>query len=191
MENDTEYINMDLLNNIRDESEALPKEEERQHFTIDNLEKCNWVFRKLQALHNQKQEYIDLAEKEINRIDTWLERETKNITSNEEFFNAIITEYAARERKQNPKFKVSTPFGKVSFRKQQPKWDIDEDKVMEYLKTYKLNTYIRTKEEVDKSFLKQSAYIVNNQVVLPDTGETLEGITIEDQPEKIYIEVLE
>ncbi|MCM8710507.1 host-nuclease inhibitor Gam family protein [Clostridium sp. SYSU_GA19001] len=163
---------------------------EHQNFKVDNLESANWVFRKLRAIEEQRAEYKALAEKEIERITAWLQAEEEKLNNQEAFFNGLLTEYAIEQRRLNPKFKLSTPYGKLSFRKQQPKWKYDEETVLLNLKRHAMFDFIRVKEEINKAELKKVADVINGHVVLKDTGEIIEGITVEEQPETIKIEVI-
>ena len=161
----------------------------KERFKIENLEAANWAFRKLAAIEKKRKEINDLANKEIERIKAWQEQEERGLDSSKEFFEGLLTEYFAREREKDPKFKISTPYGKVSARKQQPQWNYDEDKLVKWLKENNQDL-IRIKYEPDKNEIKKTYKIVGTNVVTGD-GEIVEGITVEERPEKITIKVVE
>lgn len=173
---------------VKSELEEL--KEEHQGFRVTDLDSANWCFRKLQALKEQREEFEMLAKAEIDRITNWLNTELKKIEVNEEFFNMLLSSYAVEQRKANPKFKISTPYGKVSFRKQQPKWNYEDKTVLKALKRSNMLNLIKTTEEVKKAELKKVCSVVNGKAVIADTGEIIEGITVEEQPEAIKIEVI-
>jgi phage host-nuclease inhibitor protein Gam len=164
----------------------LAEEIEKQRFKVDSLESANWCLKKLAVLEKEQQEKEELAKKEIQRIEEWLKSEKERIANSKRFFECLLEEYFVAEKEKNPKFKISTPYGKVSSRKQQPKWVYDNEKAINSLKQAGLNDLIKIKEEIDKNKLKKSVTIVNGQAVTED-GEILEGITVEEQPEKIVI----
>lgn len=163
--------------------------QEKERFKIENLEAANWAFRKLAAIERKKKEIQELANKEIERIKAWQEQEERGLDNSKEFFEGLLTEYFAREREKDPKFKISTPYGKVTARKQQPKWNYDEDKLVKWLKENNQNL-IRIKYEPDKNEIKKTYKIVGTNVVTED-GEIVEGISVEERPEKITIKVVE
>ena len=169
--------------------EALETSETQERFRIDNLEAANWAFRKLAAIERKRKEIQELANKEIERIKEWQEREERSLDNSKEYFEGLLTEYFAREREKDPKFKISTPYGKVSARKQQPKWHYDEAKLIEWLKENNKDL-LRVKYEPDKNEIKRVYKVVGTNVVTDD-GEIVEGITIEERPEKITIKVVE
>ena len=91
--------------------------QEKKRFRIENLEAANWAFRKLAAIERKKKEVQELAQKEIERIRAWEQQEISSLDNSKEFFEGLLKEYFAREREKDPKFKISTPYGKVSARK--------------------------------------------------------------------------
>ena len=169
--------------------EAVEVSETQERFKIDNLEAANWAFRKLAAIERKKKEVQELAQKEIERIKTWEQQEISSLNNSKEFFEGLLTEYFAREREKDPKFKISTPYGKVSARKQQPKWHYDDEKLVNWL-LQNDKELVRTKYEPDKNGIKKKYKVVGTNVVTED-GEIVEGITIEERQEKINIKVVE
>lgn len=164
----------------------LAEEIEKQRFKVDSLESANWCLRKLAALEKQQSEIDALAQKEIERIQNWQQSEKEKIDFSKRFFECLLEEYFRSEREKNPKFKLSTPYGKVSSRKQQPKWTYDDEKLLNSLESAGLKDFIRIKKEVDKAALKKAVTVLGGQAVTAD-GEIIKGITIEEQPEKIVI----
>src|SRR5690625_1995789 len=97
----------------------LDQEEEinNDRFTIENDQQANRALRKLRQLQDQKQENISLAESEIEKIEHWLRSVNVGIDHSEDYFKILLTNYATKKRKENPKFKtLKLPNGKISFR---------------------------------------------------------------------------
>lgn len=170
--------------------------EYENRFKIDDLDSANWAFRKLKAIKEKKKEIEELAKKEIepykleiDRIEEWKDTELKSFDSSINFFNFLLEEYYREQRKIDPKFKVSTPYGKVTSRKQQPKWNYDDEKVIEWLR--KNNEHlIRIKEEINKTVLKTMYNVVGDKVVTED-GEVVEGVSIEERDPVVKVEVVD
>jgi phage host-nuclease inhibitor protein Gam len=157
-----------------------------EEFTVDDQEKANWALRKLRSLQEKKLANEELANKEKAKIDAWLNEVNSQLDQDIEYFQGLLTAYAIRLRQEDPKFKsIKLPNGKFGFRKQQPKWQYDDRKLLEYLKLNNLNELIRTKEEVDKSKLKKLVQIVNGQAIDPEAGEVIDRITIVEDKFKI------
>jgi phage host-nuclease inhibitor protein Gam len=163
--------------------------EVKESFRVTDTDSLNWAFRKLQAYQQELAEVNRLANSEMERIKTWQEREQKRISEHTEFFESLISQFATEKRAQDPKFKCSTPYGKISFRKQQPKWEYDEKTLIESLKSNGFTDLIRIKEEPDKAELKKRFAVNNGQVVCVETGVLIEGVMVYEQPEKISITI--
>ena len=165
------------------------EEEAKKRFRIESTEQANWAFRKLRAINVKSNEIKELAAAERQRIDEWEKKELSVLENSTEFFEGLLAEYFIKQRELDPKFKLSTPYGRVSSRKQQPKWNYEDEKVLNWLKENDTEL-IRIKEEINKVELKKKYQIVGNEVVTED-GEIVEGITIENRPDSINIKVVE
>ena len=157
--------------------------EERENFKIDSLEGATWAFRKLRAIEEKEAHVKDVAEKELNRINTWKEEELEQYAKDKEYFNYLLQEYYREERAKDKKFKLSTPYGKVTARKSK-KWVYeDEESLLEYLKQSEPSC-IRVKEEINKTEVKK----IFKDGVNEETGEILPFIKIEEE-ESISVKV--
>ena len=158
------------------------QEEVKESFKIENLEGATWAFRKLRAIANKKAEIEAVASEEIARIEAWKKSEVENYKSDTEYFNYLISSYFVEERAKDKKFKLSTPYGKVSSRKSN-KWVYeDEDKLLDFLEKGGEEKAIRTKKELDKTYIKENW----KDGVNKETGEVLPFVKIE-QSETITV----
>lgn len=183
--------------------------EDAEKFTDDkykilNLDGANKTFRKLKAIAEKIKEIEDLAKKEIepyeleiSKINDWKKNEIKSFDRSINFFNFLLEQYYREQRELDPKFKLSTPNGKVTSRKQQPKWDYDDEKLLPYLENYSPEL-IRIKKEVNKIDFKDAVnkgigfiLLDDGKVAHAETGEVIEGITITEQGDSITIKVVE
>ncbi|SFJ82666.1 host-nuclease inhibitor Gam family protein [Thermoflavimicrobium dichotomicum] len=168
------------------------QEQVNERFVVDSDEKANWVLRKLKHLQKKKQENIALAEAEIAKINAWLEHVNGDLDSQIQFFEDHLAEYAERLRQKDSKFKsMKLPNGRFGFRKQPAKWHYDEKVLLNQLKENGRNDLIRIKEEIDKQAIKKQFKVIDGRVIDPETGEVINGVTVEEQGEKLKIEVSE
>lgn len=164
----------------------LAEEIEKQRFKVDSLESANWCLKKLGVLKKQQEENDLLAKKEIERIQKWQEAQKEKIDYSKRFFESLLEQYYRAEKEKDPKFKISTPNGQVNSRKQQDKWTYKDEKAINSLEKAGLNELIRVKKEIDKTAIKKVLTVSNGQAITED-GEIIEGITVEEQPDKITI----
>ena len=157
--------------------------EEREGFKIENLEGATWAFRKLRAIESKEVEIKAIAEEEINRVNSWKEKELEQYAKDKEYFSYLLEEYYRAEKAKDKKFKLSTPYGKVTARKSK-KWIYeDEENLLEYLKGNEPSC-IRVKEEINKTEVKKLFKDGVNQ----ETGEILPFVRIEEE-ESISVKV--
>lgn len=169
----------------------MKKEEKKEPKIIDNS-KANRALKKLRNLKSKKQEKEEFAEKEKAIIDEWLQSEVKGIDNDIEYFEGILTEYANSLKAKDKDLKThNLPFGKLKFRKQQPKFKYEDDKLLDSVKAAGLMDLISVKESVNKNDLKKAKNleIVGEKMINKDTGEIIEGVTVKQRAEKFSIEV--
>lgn len=166
------------------------QEELRQRFRIESVDQLNWALRKLAAIKAKENEVKQLADAERQRIAEWEQRELAGLERSKQFFEALIQEYAAEQRKNDPKWKsTSTPYGKIRYRKQPSKWSYNDEELLNYLKAAGRHEFIRVKEEVNKADLKKALVVKEGRAIDPETGEVVPGITVEDPGEKLVIQI--
>ncbi|WP_191556582.1 host-nuclease inhibitor Gam family protein [Metabacillus idriensis] len=148
-------------------------------FAIKNEEDADWALQKIRSFKEKKEKNIATANSQIAKINAWLE-EVNGISDRDiEHFQNLLAFYGQKLRDQDPKFKtLKLPNGKITFRKQQPKWEYDNDKILKWLNESDCKDLIRIKEEPDKSAIKKRFVVKGEFALNPDTGELVNGITI-------------
>ena len=101
------------MSNILLEKDLLETKEE---FKVRDLQGATWCFKKLRALENKIEEITKVAAVEIDGITKWLEGELKTLENDKEYFEGLLNAYYVEERAKNKKFKLSTPYGKITAR---------------------------------------------------------------------------
>lgn len=120
-------------------------------------------------------EEIALLEAKIKKNEEWIKEETKEFESSKAFFEGLLIEYYREEKGKNKKFKLSTPYGKVSSRKTN-KWFYEEEKLSEYLREND-KELLKVKIDINKTDLKKKYPQGINQ----ETGEIIPGINITEE----------
>lgn len=149
-------------------------EEVRESFCINDLAGATWAFRKLRAIEEKQKEITSIAIEEKQRINEWLFNESKSLNADKEYFEGLLSAYYIEERAKDKKFKLSTPYGKVTSRKTEKYIYEDEQAIMDYCNMNELDV-IRVKEELDKTEFKKICKGGVNQ----ETGEVVPGVRVE------------
>lgn len=167
-------------------------EERNERFKITDLASMNWALRKLTALNKNLGEERLLADMEVQRIQKWYAKQVEANQNSANFLEGLIKEYATQQRVIDPKWKSKTPYGLVSFRKQQPKWEYDDESLKKYLVGSEWETdYTRTKVEPDKVKIKESQIfkVQDEKLINTATGEIVPGITVTNREELVTIKL--
>ena len=107
--------------------------EYKEAFEIDSLEKASWAFKKIRERKSELEKLQDLAEKEKANIDAWLTQESRSLIADIEHFETLIQMYFKKERELDPKFKLTTPYGKISTRKSSKLIVEDEENILKFV----------------------------------------------------------
>ncbi len=161
-------MNMLLQNDLQEIQEV------KEEFKVTDLQGATWALRKLRALNEKIAEINTLAIEEISRINEWAEKEVKSLNDDKEYFEGLLSAYYVEERAKDKKFKLSTPYGKVTSRKTTKYIYEDEQAIMDYCNTNEIDV-IRVKEELDKTAFKKLCKYGVNQA----TGEIVPGVRVE------------
>lgn len=164
------------------------EQEERQSFKVDSLESANWVMRKLVALESKRKEVNGLADVEAYRIEAYRKTELDKLQRDEDYFRELLGVYANEQREKDPKFKsIKTPYGSVSFKKQQPKWNYNDQDLVTWLNERGYDQLIRVKWEPNKTDIKKAFTVNESGVVIDANGEPVEGIYVEYRGDEVVI----
>ncbi|RKN86782.1 host-nuclease inhibitor Gam family protein [Paenibacillus ginsengarvi] len=155
-------------------ADELENPDVKGRFKINNLEELNWVMRKISAFKVTIASTEDLAEQEVKRINDWKKRQIKPAEQGITFFSELVREWANGQRAKNAKFKSqSTPYGRVTFQKQQPEWLYrDESQTADFLLSQGLtelaevNKVIANKTEFKKKTELQRNVFVKGGVIV-------------------------
>lgn len=179
---------MDALNRYEIDELTNTSEEEKQGWSINNLESVNWALRKIAALNKQINENEQLAKEEKYRIEQWEQKENSSHKQSVEFFEQKISEYHRELLADDHKAKIKTPYGQVSLRKVSAKIEYGNNTIQE-LKELGLDEYVRVKEEVNKADLKKVLTITDDLKVVTEDGEVLSSAIVTPESHKTVIKV--
>jgi len=165
-------------------------------FVIDGDKKASWALRKIKKLKKEQNHHqeiadheIDILKSEITEVNDWLKQKNKSINDSISFFEGLLYEYALTLKKDDPDLKThKLPYGKLQFRKKKPKWNYQEEKLLNFIK----NNYtqaLKIKESIDKRKLRQVGKVVGDKVILEETGQVIEGIDILPRGEQFRVKV--
>lgn len=157
------------------------KEVERQSFEIKDLSSANWCFKKIKSLESKKAEINVLVEEEISIIQEYQKKETEAINNDICHFKNLIQKYVEEREEEDPKFRLTVPFGTASFGKEQIKITYDDKVMLDFVKENNLTEFINetVTQKLNKKEFNNYLAINEDEKVLTADGEILENVFVE------------
>lgn len=150
-------------------------------FIIDNLGKANWALKKIAALRYDLDKVNNLANAEIEKIKEWQTKEKTRINSEIMSFETRLRPFAEAAVADKKKKSVNCPNGVFGFRDKAASFEVvNEAKLLDDLKK-ECPEYIRVKQEVAWSELKQSLQLIVDeetgaQTIITAAGQLIENV---------------
>ena len=177
---------------IEELTEKISEVESSGKFEVNDESSASWCFRKIIAIKKQQERVHNTAQAEMKHIKEWQDKETEKLGKAISFFEGKVIEYLIRQRMEvDPDFKVNTPYGTATLKKQQALWEIENQAdAIAWLKELDPEL-IRVTEAIDKAGIKKVLKASGNNAYHPETGEIAVGIKIVQRPDKPYIKVVD
>lgn len=163
-------------------------EEQKVGFVVNDDNKADWVLRKIQKNENKMKEIHELYEQETLRLLQWKNEEIDRLNKDNENLESLLIPYATSKLSDSRKKSFKLPNGKCGFRAVPPKFIRDEEKLLKFAERSVPNV-VKVKKSVDWAALKKLVENNNGKAVMIETGEIVDGVKIEVQPPKFYVEV--
>src|SRR6185312_1036739 len=132
-----------------------------------------------------------LEQAEIDRIKLWAENENRSPLNDIEYWEQRIADFHLELLDKDPKQKtLSTPYGKSSSRRSKAAPEkVDEDKLLEHVKSNNLNDFVQVKESIKWGDFKKTLNISGDKVY-DGNGLEVEGATVKPETVICKVEVL-
>jgi hypothetical protein len=186
------------LETMLEEMEQLEEQQVQQVFAVTDLETAAEAQRRIAYFEERKQEIDSIIEHQIapflakiEKIKKWGQQAKVEFDEKQAHYTNHLEMYLRQEvAKQmesgkKPKKTIALPYGKISLKKQQPKFEKNELELFTYAKDAGL---IRVKEETDWAELKKNCVIADGKMY--DTnGEQVPGVVVIELEEKFEIKL--
>ena len=157
---------------------------------VDSPKAAEWTIRKIKEARARRDRLIEAANGVIAEEEAAKEAAEKSFQQTYDFFAGKLHRWFDNEAKRETKtaYIVDLPSGKLTAEKQgKVEYIRDPEKLIPFLHAT-LPELIRIKEDVDWAELKKHLQVVEGLPVL-DTGEIVDGITVETQPPEFKVKI--
>lgn len=147
----------------------------------DQMQEADKYFR---ALRGKKDELaiINLYyDAELERLSNWYKEQTQGLAEAIESIENHLKTMFERMIEDNPKAKLSTPYGKVT-KRTNTKWTWNDDKLLQGLKDKGLTEFVKveTKESPMKAEIKK-AFTVDGGKIIDPNGEVFDLAEVSEE----------
>jgi hypothetical protein len=181
------------LREFMDEEEVkeLEIDVENESFGIKTKEQANFYVKKLQEAREQALHINETANAEIERntgiVNRWREQQLATIEGQLTYLTGMLETYAQSELQDSSKKSIKLPHGTLQFRKQQDKFEYDDNALLEFLEANPSlkEKYVQYKPSAKKAELKKIGEVKNGTLVVENVA--LPGITVTKQEAKFEV----
>jgi hypothetical protein len=158
---------------------------------IQNPQQANYFCKVVNELREERAKTEELINQELERVqreyEAYKTREFNRIDGQIQYFSGLLESYATKELQNSKKRSIKLPHGTLSIKKQQDKYDYDEEAILECLKKNKQDKFIKvqTVETVNKKDLKKEGFSHNGKLYLDNIE--VKGVVITAQPDKFEV----
>lgn len=194
--NKDEFV--DFLENYLMEEEAkeleitITGDEAQDAPMIDSRDKANYFLKLMNNIKDDIDSINDICDAEIEkttkRVNDYRESQLSSLVKQYEYYKKILKNFTEYELANSKKKSVPLAYGTLSIKKQQDKWEYDEEKLLNWFKKNNpelINTKVT--ESVDKKQLKSLSSKSGETAML--NGVPVEGVTIIAQPDKFDVKI--
>lgn len=165
--------------------------EESDREIIQNPQQANYFCKVVNELREERAKTEELINQELERVqreyEAYKTKEFNRIDGQIQYFSGLLESYATKELQNSKKRSIKLPHGTLSIKKQQDKYDYDEEAIIECLKKNKQDKFIKvqTVETVNKKDLKKEGFSHNGKLYLDNIE--VKGVVITAQPDKFEV----
>lgn len=165
--------------------------EESDREMIQNPQQANYFCKVVNELREERAKTEELINQELERVkreyEAYKTKEFNRINGQIQYFSGLLESYATKELQNSKKRSIKLPHGTLSIKKQQDKYDYDEEAILECLKKNKQDKFIKvqTVETVNKKDLKKEGFSHNGKLYLDNIE--VKGVVITAQPDKFEV----
>lgn len=156
---------------------------EMDGFVIDTDAKAEWALQKIKEARADRDTWVAWYKDKIKEITEQTDFDTMNL-------ERMLAEYFASvpHKKTKTQESYKLPGGKLVLKTQNPEYTRDDKVVIEWAKANGFGQYVKTKEELAWSELKDATAVFEGHIVTED-GEIVPGVEVINRDAKFVVEV--
>lgn len=192
---------MNSLTNLENDLFEIDQQEEQeaqQVFVVNDLGTAVEAQRRIAYFEGKKREIDKIIEAQlapfllkIEKIKEWGEQAKAEFDEKQAQYAMRLEMYLREEvAKQleagkKPKKTIKLPYGNISLKAQQPKFERNEAELLQYAEEA---GFVRVKKETDWAALKKQCVVADGKLY-DMNGECVPGVSVVEQPDKFEVKI--
>ena len=157
----------------------------REEFTVTDDAAAQWCMKKIKEAEADRAMWKAHYEAQMEKVN-------KAADESINYFTAKLEEYFANVPHKATKTQESytLPGGKLIRKKQQPKFEIDDEALVPWLEENFMGQLVKVKKSADWAALKKVCSVTpDGEHVATDEGEIIPGVTVTQRPDVFKVEM--
>ena len=157
----------------------------REEFTVTDDAAAEWCMKKIKEAESDRAMWKAHYEAQMEKVN-------KAADESIAYFTAKLEEYFANVPHKATKTQESytLPGGKLIRKKQQPKFETDDEALVPWLEENFMSQLVKVKKSADWAALKKVCSVTpDGEHVATDDGEIIPGVTVTQRPDVFKVEM--
>ena len=157
--------------------------DEHDGFHVTDDKAAEWCMKKIREAEADRAMWKAHYEAQMEKVNESADNAVAYFTARLEEYFASVPHKATKTQES-----YTLPGGKLILKKQQPKFEVDDDKLVPWLKSNFMAHLVKVKESADWATLKKVVN-VSGSGVTTDEGEVIPGVTVTQRPDVFKVEM--
>lgn len=160
-------------------------------FRIADDDCADWAIRKISEERAERDRIVGLAKAQAARLQEEIDRAERRYSQNTDFLTGCLADYFRsvphRKTKSTEKYRLLSGTLTLKLGKATPK--ADDEKLVAWLKENGHGDLVKIEEKAKWGDLKKQLTINGTLACMADTGEIVEGVTVEQSPDVFTVDL--
>ena len=167
------------------EMQEIAYTDQPEEFTVTDDATAQWCMKKIKEAEADKEMWRKHYEAQMEKVN-------KAADESIAYFTAKLEEYFANVPHKATKTQESytLPGGKLIRKKQQPKFETDDEALVPWLEENFMGQLVKVKKSADWAALKKICSVTpDGEHIATDEGEIIPGVTVTQRPDVFKVEM--
>jgi hypothetical protein len=168
------------------------EEDVQEGFKIDNDNLAEWALKIIAEEKAETQRYINVCETWIAEYQQKAQKAQERFETKTTYLKQQLQNYFEsvphKATKTQETYKL--PSGTLKLKYGTPAYEVDNEKLVKWLKDNKLTMFIKTEEKAQWGELKkQESWKYSNGKLIDENGGIVDGVMVQERPDSFEVEI--